>query len=141
MFDYYATNFGFHSSSHSNTGTYAYSSPEMNPSCDYRFPCCGFHTVYNGTNFQTCEGAANVARMERESSMQMQANNTPSKLDNFTSTLHHFPLASTSNINATGRLNEELHTKACSILDELCSDEGMETYQNHCTIIGIKTYF
>lgn len=138
MYDYYATNFGFHSPSYPTTCNY--SSPETNPSCDYRFPRCGFHTVYNGPNFQTCDGAVNVARMERENSMHFQTDNAPSKLDNFTSTLHHFPSAS-PNINVTGGLNEELHTKTCSILDELCSDEGTETYQNDCMIIGIKTYF
>ncbi|XP_029187868.2 homeobox protein MOX-1-like [Acropora muricata] len=138
MYDYYATNFGFHSPSYPTT--YNYSSPETNSSCDYRFPRCGFHTVYNGPNFQTCDGAVNVARMERENSMHFQTDNAPSKLDNFTSTLHHFPSAS-PNINVTGGLNEELHTKTCSILDELCSDEDEKMEANKSKLRKERTVF
>lgn len=130
MCDYYSTNFGFQATSYANT--YAYSTPEMKPSCDYYFPNYGFHPVYNSPNFQPCERVPNIARIERDSFRMGMNQNTPSKPDKFTRTLHHFPSASPSNLSINRSINDELHTKACNvdkILDEL-SDEDEKTEGN-----------
>lgn len=126
MYDFYSTNFAYQAPSYPST--YAYSNPEMNTSCSYRFPNYGFHTGHNGPRFPPCERVPNVARVE---SMRMVADNTPSKPDDYTRTLHHLPPTPPSNTHPIRGFNDEPLKKSCSvdkIIEEL-SDEGKMT---HC---------
>ena len=126
MYDFYSTNFAYQAPSYPST--YAYRNPEMNTSCSYRFPNYGFHTGHNGPRFPPCERVPNVARVE---SMRMVADNTPSKPDNYTRTLHHFPPTPPSNTHSIRGFNDEPLKKSCNvdkIIEEL-SDEGKMT---HC---------
>lgn len=127
MYDFYSTNFAYQAPPYPNT--YAYGSPDMNTSCSYRFPSYSFHTGHGGRGptYQPCERVPNVARVE---SMRMVADNVPSKPENCTRTLHHFPPTPSPNMNAIrGYTYDEPLKKPCSvdkILEEL-SDEGKRT--------------
>lgn len=121
MYDFYSANFGYQPPAYPNP--YGYNGPDMNSSCAHRFPSYGFHTGAIHTtavpSYQPCERVSNVSRVE---SMRM-ANNTPSRPDFCTKTLHHFPPTPPPNMN-TINCADEPQKKQCvdKILED--SDEG-----------------
>lgn len=121
MYDFYSTNFGYQAPSYPST--YGYSSPDMNSSCSYRFPSYGFHTgpihATGVPTYQPCERVPNVPRVD---GIRM-ADNTPSRPDFCTKTLHHFPPTPPPNMN-TVNCADEPQKKQC--IDKLLedSDEG-----------------
>ena len=123
MYDFYSTNFAYQTPPYPNA--YAYSSSEMNASCNYRFPNYGFQTGHGGPSYQPCERVPNLA--SRAEGIRMAADNTPSNHDLCTRTLQHFPPISPPNMNTINSYGDEpLKKTPCSmdkLLEEL-SDEG-----------------
>ena len=121
MYDLYSTNFGYQAPRYPNP--YSYSTPEMNSSCSYRFQSYGFHTGPIHTtavpSYPPCERVPNVPRVEGIRMVE----NTPSRPDFCTKTLHHFPPTPPPNTNTVNCLDEP-QKKQCidKFLEE--SDEG-----------------
>lgn len=121
MYDFYSTNFGYQAPSYPSP--YTYNSPEMSSSHSYRFPTYGFHAGPIHTtgvpSYQPCERVPNVAGVD---GIRM-ADNTPSRPDFCTKTLHHFPPTPPPNMNTVNCSNES-QRKQC--IDKLLedSDEG-----------------
>lgn len=135
MYDLYSTNFAYQAPSYPNS--YAYSNPEMISSCRYHFQDYGYPARHNVSGFQPCDRVPNVARVERT---RIVANNTPSKPDNNTRTLHHFPPSPPQNVHVIRGFNDEQPKKLCNAdksFEDL-SDEGNVLFEARCKIMAFR---